>query len=123
VVLLQDTSPYEGKCRSQALALDEGKRPFLERLRDRSTCRSEVNLKSLGFNLRKVCRCDFRERDFCVIPRIGAYSAVGYHALFRFAQVRMGGMPLPASWTLTYLGSPENSFSTEVSRSVVVLEP
>ena len=34
----------------------------------------------------------------------------------------MGGKPLPASWTLTYLVSPENSFSIEVSRSVV-LEP
>jgi hypothetical protein len=52
-----------------------------------------------------------------------AYSAVRYPARFRSAQVRMGGLPLPASWTLTCLGSPENSFSTVVSRSVVVLEP
>ena len=34
----------------------------------------------------------------------------------------MGGSPLPASWTLTYLGSAEKSLSTEVSGSVVVLE-
>jgi len=30
---------------------------------------------------------------------------------------------MPASWTFTYLGSPENSLSTEVSCSVVVLDP
>jgi hypothetical protein len=34
----------------------------------------------------------------------------------------MGGLPVPAAWTLTCLGPPENSFSTEVSRSVVVLD-
>src|SRR5215218_2011431 len=35
----------------------------------------------------------------------------------------MGGLPMPASWTFTYLGSPENSLSTEVSPGVVVLDP
>ena len=35
----------------------------------------------------------------------------------------MGGLPVPASWTLRCLGPPEKSFSTEVSRSVVVLLP
>ncbi len=30
---------------------------------------------------------------------------------------------VPASWTLTCLWSPENSFSAEVSRNVVVLDP
>ena len=46
-----------------------------------------------------------------------------YTAPFRSAQARTGGSPLPASWTLTCLGPPENSSSTEVSRSVVVLDP
>ena len=32
--------------------------------------------------------------------------------LLRSAQLRMGGLPLPASWTLTCSGAPENSLST-----------
>ena len=52
-----------------------------------------------------------------------AYPAVRYPALLRSAQLKIGGLPPPASWTLTCLGSAENSFATEVSRSVVVLDP
>jgi hypothetical protein len=50
-------------------------------------------------------------------------SAARYPACFRSAQLRMGGLPLPASWRLACLGAPENSLSTEVSCSVVVLDP
>jgi hypothetical protein len=77
-------------------------------------CRGEA-MQDLGYELPRIH-----------IPRTSVnrvYAAVRYPTHLRSAQTSMGGLPLPASWTLTCLGAPENSFSTEVSRSVVVLDP
>jgi hypothetical protein len=56
-------------------------------------------------------------------PVNSAYSALRYPARSRSAHVRMGGLPLPASWTITCLGLPENSLSTESWPNMVVLDP
>ena len=51
------------------------------------------------------------------------YSALRYPERSRSAHVSTGGLPLPASWTITCLGLPENSFSTESWPNIVVLDP
>jgi hypothetical protein len=75
-------------------------------------------------------RRDIQDRGYELprIPILGtrvnrACSAVRYHDSLRLAQLRKGGLLLPASSKLTCTGSAENSLSTEVSRNMVVLDP